>query len=392
MALSVFTPDNALQTQNIVFYIYTDPGIGKSTLAHTARRPVIFDFDIGQHRVAAHLRHGNIVRFDSWNDIENLPDTFYNDYDTIVADTVQAMLNAARLHLSKISGNTQRDGALTLKAQGLANSLFSRLVDKWRNLGKDIVFIAHAVEDEAGKDKLKIVRPDLDGKNRALVYRLADVMGYMHGQNDDNGQMVRDIYFNPAATHHAKNSGHLGKIAINNNKEEFCTGVVPVPDMEKTPTFLADLIEQAKNYINTLTPAQAQLIKAKQDADLFILDCEAANHAGEINTLFNQLSEDQNHVYFAAMRKSFVDNTRRLGLVINEDKTRFYKPAEQVAQPINEQQAAEILEYLDLAGWNADGLCLHLGINIIAEIQVQDFENIKAMINAIATGNTEIPG
>ena len=166
MGIHVFTPENTLLIESIKCYLYTDPGMGKSTIAHTAEKPVIFDFDKGQHRVSAELRRGAIVRIDSWLDLENLKDDFYAPYKTIVADTVGAMLDAIKDHLAKNNDNLQRDKSLTLKAQGLAGNLFMKMVRKWENLGKDIVFIAHAVEQEAGKDKVKIVRPDLAGKNR----------------------------------------------------------------------------------------------------------------------------------------------------------------------------------------------------------------------------------
>ena len=168
MAIQVFTPENTLIVESIKCYLYTDPGIGKSTIAHTAAAPVIFDFDKGQHRVSAELRRGAIVRIDSWLDLENLKDDFYAPYKTIVADTVGAMLDAIKDHLSKNSDNLQRDKTLTLKAQGLAGNLFLKMVRKWESLGKDIVFIAHSVEQESGKDKVKTIRADLAGKNSDL--------------------------------------------------------------------------------------------------------------------------------------------------------------------------------------------------------------------------------
>ena len=155
MAIQVFTPEKTLLVESVICYLYTDPGLGKSTIAHTADKAVIFDFDKGQHRVSAELRHGTIVRIDSWLDLENLKDSFYDGFNTIVADTVGAMLDAIKDQLSKNEANLQRDKTLTLKAQGLAGDKFMRMVRKWQSMGKDVVFIAHAIEEEAGKEKLK---------------------------------------------------------------------------------------------------------------------------------------------------------------------------------------------------------------------------------------------
>ena len=83
MGVHVFTPENTLIVESIKCYLYTDPGMGKSTIAHTADKPVIFDFDKGQHRVSAELRRGTIVRIDSWLDLENLKDDFYSSFKII---------------------------------------------------------------------------------------------------------------------------------------------------------------------------------------------------------------------------------------------------------------------------------------------------------------------
>lgn len=51
MALNIIMPNQALLVSSIIFYLYTDPGLGKSSIAHTTDKPVVFDFDKGQHRV-----------------------------------------------------------------------------------------------------------------------------------------------------------------------------------------------------------------------------------------------------------------------------------------------------------------------------------------------------
>ena len=48
--LKIVTAQQALQVQNIITVIYGDPGIGKTSLASSASRPILFDFDLGAHR------------------------------------------------------------------------------------------------------------------------------------------------------------------------------------------------------------------------------------------------------------------------------------------------------------------------------------------------------
>ena len=170
------------------------------------------------------------------------------------------MLDSIKTHMLKNRENRQRDGALTLKAQGLANNMFMQNVFKWISFGKDVVFIAHATEEEGGKEKVKIYRPDLGGKNRNMLYRMADVMGYLTSTTDREGLIERVIHFNPSPTHNAKNAGALG----NENGEVY------LPNLANNPTFLADLIKQAKDHINTMTPEQLAEIKAQEEMQNFI--------------------------------------------------------------------------------------------------------------------------
>lgn len=385
MAVQVFTPENTLIVESIKCYLYTDPGIGKSTIAHTAAAPVIFDFDKGQHRVSAELRRGAIVRIDSWLDLENLKDDFYAPYKTIVADTVGAMLDAIKDHLSKNSDNLQRDKTLTLKAQGLAGNLFLKMVRKWESLGKDIVFIAHSVEQESGKDKVKTIRPDLAGKNSAILYRMSDIMGYVHASTDENGDDQRTIFFNPSNSHHGKNSGRLGRIATTGDGAEVCTGQVNVPDLAVHATFLADLLKQAKDHINTLTPVQALEIKNIADLNHHKQVCSEANYASDLNQLTESLVPD--HKYVKEMWYAIQLRARDMSCTFNKEKKRWYGPPE--FKGITEGQRDELQDLLDKAGEDVAQFCIDMGLDSLMQIEADKFEAVKADITKLALGQSE---
>lgn len=380
MSVHVFTPENTLIVESIKCYLYTDPGMGKSTIAHTAEAPLIFDFDKGQHRVAAELRRGAIVRIDSWLDLESLKDDFYAKYKTIVADTVGAMLDAIKDHLSKNTENLQRDKSLTLKAQGLAGNLFLKMVRRWESLGKDIVFIAHAVEQESGKDKVRSVRPDLAGKNSAILYRMSDIMGYLHASPDENGDDQRTIYFNPSNTHHGKNSGRLGRIVTNGQGVEVCTGQVNVPDLTNTPTFLADLLKQAKDHINTLTPAQAAEMKNIADLNHCKHVCTEAKHAGDLNQLIESLAPD--HKYVKEMWYAIQIRAKEMKCTYDKDKKRWYNPPE--FKGITDQQLSELQNFIDERGLDAKTVCEHLGIDALNQIEANKLTATQQEIEQLA--------
>lgn len=380
MGIQVFTPEKTLLVESVICYLYTDPGLGKSSIAHTAEKAVIFDFDKGQHRVSPELRRGSIVRMDSWSDLENLKDSFYDDYKTIVADTVGAMLDAIKDQLLKNPDNKQRDQTLTLKAQGLAGNKFMTMVRKWQSLGKDVVFIAHAIEEEAGKEKLKVYRPDLAGKNRNLLYRMADVMGYLHSSTDANGDSTRTIYFNPAPTHHAKNSGRLGHVITTESGAEICTGQVGVPDLMNSPTFLADLLKQAKDHINTLTPLQAAEIKAQADLSNFKQSCDEANHAGDLNQLTQSL--DSEHKYATPMWHAVQLRGRAMGCTFDKEKKRWSDPPK--FNGINEVQRDQLQTFIDERGLDTKTVCEYLGIDSLLQIEVTQIQAAQQEIDNLA--------
>lgn len=365
MALNLIAANQPLLVQAIILYIYADPGIGKSSLSHTADKPVVFDFDKGSHRVGS-LRRGTVLPINQWTDVSEATEQDLAPFNTIIVDTVGAMLDCIKIHMLKKSENRQRDGALTLKAQGLANNMFMQNVFKWLSFGKDVVFIAHATEEESGKDKLKIVRPDLGGKNRNMLYRMADVMGYMTSTTNGEGLIERVIHFKPAPSHHAKNSGALGD----------ANGEVWLPDLASRPTFLADLLKQAKDHINTMTPEQLAEIKAQEEMRNFEQSCEEAKYASDLNQLTESL--DKEHRYYKPMRKALTNKARELNCDFDEERRRWMEPPEFIG--ITNEQRDELQELLVQQGTDAKAFCEANNLENLLQIHASQFDDCKAFI------------
>lgn len=367
MALNFVHANQPLLVQAIITYIYADPGIGKSSLAHTADKPVVFDFDKGQHRVGA-LRRGTVLPINQWTDVADATEQELAPFNTIIVDTVGAMLDSIKTHLLKNRENRQYDqSSLTLKAQGLANNIFMQNVLKWISFGKDVVFIAHAAEEESGgKEKIKIVRPDLGGKNRNMIYRMADVMGYLTSTTDSEGFIRRVIHFNPNPTHHAKNAGALG------NKN----GEVSLPNLANNPTFLADLIKQAKDHINTMTPEQLAEIKAQEEMQNFIQNCNDIKYASELNDLTETLNKE--HRYYLPMRKAMLKRAGELKCTYNKETNRWYDPPEFVG--ITDEQRDELQDLLAEKNIDVKGFCESNNLENLLQLEASQFEACKAFI------------
>lgn len=367
MALNIITAEQPLNVNAIITYIYADPGLGKSSMGFTADKSVSFDFDKGSHRTGE-LRRGAIVPVQKWTDIGNLTEQDLASFNTIILDTVGAMLECIKSHLINIPENRQKDGTLKLKAQGSANNMFKSYVHRLIAMGKDVVFIAHAVESENGDQTIH--RPDLGGKNRNELYRIADVMGYLTTVRTQEGQSARVINFNPSDTHHAKNAGALGGQ----------TGEVWVPDLKVNPTFLADIIRQAKSHINTLTPAQISTVKAQQEFENWKQSCAEAEHAGDLNQLTESL--DKEHMYYQNMRQEMLLRAQQLNCTFDKEKSRWFNPPE--FKGVTDQQRDELQAFIDERGLDVKAVCEHLGIDALTQIESNQLSAVKAEIDQLA--------
>lgn len=305
MALKkVIAAVEAIRVKTLVTYIYADPGIGKTSLAYTAKNPILFDFDSGAHRSGS-LRRGATVPVEHWLDVANIEASDVTEYDSIIIDTAGRALDMIKSHLAENRENRQKDGSLKLKAQGIANELFKNWITRIRGYNKDVIIIAHAIEDKKGDDI--IFRPDVGGKNKNELYRQADIMGYLTNTGGEKGGSIRMLNFRPSPSYHAKNSGGLGDVEL--------------PDLAENPTFLASLLQQSKDYINSLTDAQVKELQYLDDLQNWKNDCANCEDANDLNELIGKI--DKEHRFFPEMRQAFADAAKSLQVIFDKDTGRY---------------------------------------------------------------------
>lgn len=365
--VNVVRADEPIHVETIVAYYYADPDIGKSSLAFTAKNCILFDFDKGVHRVGA-LRRGTAVQVQKWTDVSNVTEEDIKDFKTVAFDTVGTMLDCVKIHYQGIKGNTQRDGNLTLKAQGYAGNDFIGLINRIRSYGKDIIFIGHA--EEQRNDDLLIHRPSMSGKNRDVLYRISDIMAYLTYEKATDGQIVRVLKFQASNSHHAKNSGNLGAQSGGN---------IVLPDLAQEPTFFAELIQQAKDHLNTMTPAQMQTMKQIEERDQFIAECDQAIYASTINDLCEQL--DKHHVHYKEMRKFLKEKSLQLGFEYDQNKKKFIDPKQNTFYGISSEQRDQIQELLAQLNIDIVVFCEEQGIDSLMGIEAARFDDVIAYIN-----------
>jgi len=115
------------------------------------------------------------------------------------------------------------------------------------------------------------------------------------------------LNFRPSPSYHAKNSGGLGDVEL--------------PDLANNQMFLAGLLQQSKDHINSLTDAQVKELQALDDLQNWKNDCALCENADDLNDLLGKV--DKEHRFFAEMRQAFGESAKKLAVNFDKDTGRY---------------------------------------------------------------------
>ena len=223
--------------------IYGSPGVGKTTLALSAPKPLLIDFDRGVSRVKAYHRCPTIV-FNGYDEVLNdLQSPEMKDFETIVIDTVGSFVTCLQNYVMEQnpSVNRQKNGAISLKGFGAVKAEFERFSNYVRDtLRKNVIFVFHS-DEQKDKDGNPMQRLLCEGSAKNAVWRPADFGGYVQMIGDK-----RTISFSPTEEYYAK-----GCCGIEG------TFAVPTVGPEDKNDFLTTLFVKAKENIAKETEALA---------------------------------------------------------------------------------------------------------------------------------------
>ena len=185
--------------------IYGQAGTGKTTLALSTPKPLLFDFDGGVHRVNfAHLSNVGTVQIESYQDfLDVLEKEDLSDFETFVIDTGGKCLDyMADYIIRKNPKLGKSNGTLTLQGYGERKAEFSALCNRISLMNKHILFVAHR-ETRTDGDEVRYV-PLFGGSNYDSLVTELDLVGYLEA----NGRK-RVITFDPTSRNDGKNTCNL---------------------------------------------------------------------------------------------------------------------------------------------------------------------------------------
>lgn len=206
-------------------------GIGKTTLALSAPKPLLLDTDNGIHRVQSEYR-SDVVQVKSYQDILDVLEEDLSDYETIVIDTLGELVNfMLKYFADKDKSLITRSGTLNIKVWGLVKTEFENLKLKLQLLNKHLIFVSHVKENKDGENK--VYRMDVAGSTSETVTKILDFLGFCEVLGK-----TRSISFTPSARFYAKNSIELNDYLEipqlkTGDKNDFLTKEVIEPTIAK---------------------------------------------------------------------------------------------------------------------------------------------------------------
>lgn len=223
-----------IEVKTLCLTVYSQPGLGKTSLAFSASRPLLLDFDNGAHRAP---NRADVVRVTEWQEIAGIKADDVRDYDTIIIDTAGKALDVLAQDVIKSDSRLAYGGALNQQGWGKLGVRFSAFLRLIRGFGKDVVLIAHMDEQKDGdaiKERLKV-----PGGSKDLILTDSDVIARISIFNKE-----RHLVFSPTETSFGKDPAGLMSM--------------PIPDV-KSPAFktcMAEIIARVKEKLNELSDDQ----------------------------------------------------------------------------------------------------------------------------------------
>ena len=222
-------------------------GIGKTTLALSSPKPLLFDIEGGVDRVEGLYRKDTLVVDTYEGLLKDLEEADFTPYETFIIDTGGKLLDLMKPYVIKENQqNGQKDGTLSIKGWGAVAQEFKRFHNQITDLKKHIIFIFHTKEETDGDStKLRIA---VEGSIKTKIWEDMDLGGFVEMQGKK-----RTIGFSNTERYYAKGTNGV-------------TGLFDIPQLFEGSenNFLAKMFE---TYINTLQATTSQYNEKKEIYD-----------------------------------------------------------------------------------------------------------------------------
>jgi phage nucleotide-binding protein len=296
--LKITTAADPIPVNRITMALYGDPGVGKTTLAFSASKALLFDFDNGAHRAT---NRQDVVRVTKWADVDAVTASDLEPYDTIVVDTAGRMLDALSADIIANDAKLGKGGVLSQQGWGRLKQRFTAWLKMLNTSGKDVVLIAHGTEKMDGETVN--ARLDVQGGSKDEIYKSVDAMGRVYIKS---GKRV--LCFDPTESAFGKNPGQFGLLEIPS----------PIP-----ADFLAGIIADTKASLNKQTEAMAEAAAEIEEWRGIIAKLSTAD---DFNKRLERVKDKSQPI-----KKLFSDAANAAGLTFNKKVGEYEAAADKAA-------------------------------------------------------------
>lgn len=210
MPISIVRSTEA-KAPSLVLCVYSQGGVGKTTLATTAPKPIFIDAENGSKALGARGIDVPIIHVKSWADVQEAWALVKIDkaYETVVIDPVGAFLDL-------LIENTKAGGDMSLKKWGEAKDRMKRFIWAVKESDKHVVFVAHEKEEKDDEQVLR--RPMLQANLWQELVNMCDVVGHLR----IDAQGTRSLRVQPEPKYYAKDRfDALGELVAKPNITEM---------------------------------------------------------------------------------------------------------------------------------------------------------------------------
>ena len=280
------------------------PGIGKTTLALSAPKPLLIDLDKGVDRVETRYRTDTDV-VSSYEELRSdLEKADLSPYETIVIDTGGKLLEMLKpVVIARDPKNAQTNGELSLKGYGAVKKMFNEFVTFVKSLNKHLVMVFHATEVADGETTKLRIR--MEGKSRDEVWDSVDIGGFMEMRGNK-----RTIGFSNCDRYYAKGTHGIH-------------GVYDIPTLANgnNNTFLTELIN---NVINDLTSENKEFTEYQELMRTLLPHIANADNARLLNKAYEEVKKAEHKLTSKnELWNALNERAKALGLVYDKDRNVF---------------------------------------------------------------------
>ena len=299
------------ENEKLCMILYGLPGVGKTTLAASAPKPIVIDCDRGMKRVNPKYRC-DVIRASKYEELLEDVGNLGDDYETVIIDTGGALIDFLKDWAERTDKKaTKKSGGFSQDGYGTILREFSRLASKLR-LKYHTIFVFHAVEK--WKEDEKFFDLAVEGQTRNVIWNNADIGAFFFIMNGE-----RYLGFSPTENYKTKSS-------------DAVKGLVKVPELSGDnannliTTIFAKIKDYRKSESEALAPKRSEYDEAMNEGRMLV---EAITCAADIPMCLDAVSHLKHALTSEKEIKALVkDKMKELGITYNKETKTYEDKAE----------------------------------------------------------------